>query len=184
MVDKQKILQLFRENFDPFDYYTDENKPHIHDDGTVDAQWHVYLEYDVSELPVKFGTVDGDFSAIDKQLETLKNMPKIVKGNCELLGNKLTTLIGAPLEVGGNFEVNRNPLQDLIGFPQKVGGRVTVKWSQSLPLLRTLNAQEVVVYGQPRVSMILNKYAKQGKRAMFDCQKELEDAGFLENARW
>jgi hypothetical protein len=31
---------------------------------------------------------------------------------------------------------------------------------------------------------ILNKYAGQGKRAMFDCQKELEDAGFEENARW
>jgi hypothetical protein len=184
MVDKQKILQLFRKYFDPFDYYDDQNQPHIHNDGTVDAQWQVYLEHDVSELPVKFGTVNGDFTASEKSLATLKNMPKIVRGNCNLLGNNLTTLIGAPFEVGGNFEVNRNPLQDLIGFPQKVGGKVTVKWSQSLPLLRTLNAQEVVVYGQPRVSMILNKYAKQGKRAMFHCQKELEDAGFDGNARW
>jgi hypothetical protein len=30
----------------------------------------------------------------------------------------------------------------------------------------------------------LNKYAGQGKRAMFDAQKELEDAGFEKNARW
>jgi hypothetical protein len=31
---------------------------------------------------------------------------------------------------------------------------------------------------------ILNSYAGKGKRALFDCQKELEDAGFEENARW
>jgi hypothetical protein len=34
------------------------------------------------------------------------------------------------------------------------------------------------------VELILNKYTGQGKRALFDCQKDLEDAGFEENARW
>jgi hypothetical protein len=31
---------------------------------------------------------------------------------------------------------------------------------------------------------ILNRYAGQGKRALFDCQKDLEDAGFEGNAKW
>jgi hypothetical protein len=30
----------------------------------------------------------------------------------------------------------------------------------------------------------MNKYAGQGKAAMFDCQKDLEDSGFEGNARW
>jgi hypothetical protein len=34
------------------------------------------------------------------------------------------------------------------------------------------------------VENILNKYAGKGRREMFWCQKELEDAGFEENARW
>jgi hypothetical protein len=35
-----------------------------------------------------------------------------------------------------------------------------------------------------QVEKILNKYHGQGKRALFECQKELEDEGFEGNARW
>ena len=35
-----------------------------------------------------------------------------------------------------------------------------------------------------RVEDIIGQYAGQGRRAMFDCQKALEDAGFEGNARW
>jgi hypothetical protein len=184
MVDKEEILRVFRKYFDPFDQYLLSKQMQIRDDGTVDVQWNVYMLDELAEIPVKFGTVTGDFVAEEKGLKTLHNMPKLVTGDCELAGNKLTTLIGAPLEVGGNFFVNRNPLVSLDGFPQKVGKRVSLKWGPSLPLLRTLNAREVVLYGQPRVMAIMNKYAGQGKRAMFDCQKDLEDAGFEGNAKW
>jgi hypothetical protein len=30
----------------------------------------------------------------------------------------------------------------------------------------------------------MKPFLGQGKRAMFDCQKDLEDAGFEGNARW
>jgi hypothetical protein len=30
----------------------------------------------------------------------------------------------------------------------------------------------------------MKKYEGQGKKALFDCQKELEDAGYEGNARW
>jgi hypothetical protein len=35
-----------------------------------------------------------------------------------------------------------------------------------------------------QVAKILNKYAGKGKKGLFDCQKDLEDAGFEGNARW
>jgi hypothetical protein len=52
--------------------------------------------------------------------------------------------------------------------------------------LRCLNAKKLWSgMGWPHeVRAILQKYMGQGKRAMFDCQKELEDAGFEGNARW
>jgi hypothetical protein len=184
VVNKKKILQLFRKYFDPFDQIHNTTLMQIQDDGTVDVQWSVYMPDELEEIPIKFGTVTGDFVAEEKGLKTLHNMPKLVTGDCELAGNKLTTLLGAPLEVGGNFFVNRNPLVSLDGFPQKVGKRVSLKWTPSLPLLRTLNAQEVVLYGQPRIMVILNKYAGQGKRGAIRCQKELISAGFERNARW
>jgi hypothetical protein len=35
-----------------------------------------------------------------------------------------------------------------------------------------------------QVAKILNKYAGNGIRYLFDCQKDLEDEGFEGNARW
>ena len=184
MVDKEKILELFRNNFDPFDHYLLTNQMQIQDDGTVDVQWNIYMFGELEEIPIKFGIVTGDFVAEEKGLKTLHNMPKIVTGDCELAGNKLTTLLGAPEEVGGNFHVNRNPLVSLEGFPQKVGRKVSLRWTPTLPLLRTLNAQEVILYGQPRAMVILNKYAGQGRAGAIDCKRELVAAGFEGNARW
>jgi hypothetical protein len=54
--------------------------------------------------------------------------------------------------------------------------------------LRALVAPEIVFQNfdpaTPPPYHIIKKYAGKGKRAMFDCQKELEDAGFEGNARW
>jgi hypothetical protein len=84
-------------------------------------------------------------------------------------------------------------LQSLEGFPASVEA-VIFTWSSTLPVLRLLNACRIgIAYGNTnaienraaeKVKDILRRYAGQGKRAMFDAQKELEDAGFEKNARW
>jgi hypothetical protein len=88
-----------------------------------------------------------------------------------------------------------NPLKSLEGFPTKIGNATWITYSEKLPLLRTLAATFVFLelgdsqdpeYGNKlnQVQKILAQYQGKGKRAMFDCQKALEDAGFEENARW
>jgi hypothetical protein len=47
-----------------------------------------------------------------------------------------------------------------------------------------LYAHNVMQSKRLTIEGIFYKYAGQGKRALFDCQKELEDAGFEGNARW
>jgi hypothetical protein len=131
--------------------------------------------------------------ARNSNLESLKGGPIEVGEDYTAYSCKLTNLIGAPKKVGGAFMVFKNPLTSLEGCPDHIAGTMSLDYEPDLPLLRTLVALHVdFTPGQAKVSWdkviqchdILNKYAGQGKRAMFDCQKDLEDAGFEENARW
>jgi hypothetical protein len=92
--------------------------------------------------------------------------------------------------------LERNPLKSLEGLSTEIGGWIELTYDPKLPLLRTLVAKLGLVLRLPSeptleieaardaVNNIMFRYQGQGKRAMFDCQKELEDAGFGGNARW
>jgi len=83
-------------------------------------------------------------------------------------------------------------LKTLEHFPDEIGGMAAVTWRKNLPLLRTLVAKEGVKFYKDfeeqgeayDVAEIINEYAGQGRMAIFDAQKDLEDAGFPGNARW
>jgi len=90
--------------------------------------------------------------------------------------------------------IRETVIKSLEGFPEKIGTQLELPYTKNLPLLRTLVAEEILLVPWDnsqesadmayKVEQILNKYAGQGKMAIFDCQKDLEDAGFEENARW
>jgi hypothetical protein len=134
----------------------------------------------------------GSFYCSGNELESLEHGPTTIVGgeyNCSY--NRLSDLTGLPTEIPGRLSCHGNWLTSLQGFPNHVGTSVDLTWHNSLPLLRTLVAKEVGFSNTGdtfekayQVAKILNKYAGQGKRAMFDCQKDLEDAGFEGNARW
>ena len=71
-------------------------------DGSFDVKGSVDLaNMNLTELPMKFGKVNGDFVCYS---------------------NKLTTLEGAPNYVGRDFYCSRNNLASLEGAPKEVGG--------------------------------------------------------------
>jgi hypothetical protein len=138
--------------------------------------------------------VTGNFLAANNLLSSLEGSPEIVGGTFECRKQlALTTLVGAPKIVGGIFNCSDNlRLVSLEGLPQELKV-LLVTYTEHLPLLRALTATKGVQFwwrsesqdrAAQQVREIINKYAGQGKRAMFDCQKDLEDAGFEENARW
>jgi hypothetical protein len=152
--------------------------------------------------------VGKNFSCFGNQLTTLKGAPQSVPGEFLCGSNKLTDLEGAPQSVGSHFGCSNNEFTTLQGAPNSVGGdfycvynkklttleglpaiqgTLKLSYSPTLPLLRCLLAKKVEFVPElnnTTIETILNKYTGKGKRAMFDCQKELEDAGFEENARW
>jgi hypothetical protein len=132
-------------------------------------------------------SVGRHYDCSNNQLTTLEGAPTTVGGSFECNINQLTTLEGAPISVGRNFMCDNNQLTTLKGMPT-VPRTLHLSYSPTLPLLRCLLAKEIRLYPEngkhKTAEEILNRYAGQGKRALFDCQKDLEDAGFAENARW
>jgi hypothetical protein len=156
----------------------------------------VHREFDVDSNPLgekglRGGpqTVGGNYWCNHCNLTSLAGAPNSVGGGFYCSDNGLHNLIGAPETVGDDFFCADNPLKSLEGLPKVIPGELRLSYDPELPLLRTLIANMVTFanyyqYPASTVQDILAKYAGQGKSAMFDCQKDLEDAGFEENARW
>ena len=205
MVDVDNIKKTFD------DYFQCNESIVINSDGTISTKGYVTLMLHVKKLPVGFYEVEGfdvggmgltslqgspkyvynEFRCNENNLQTLEGGPDAV-GEHYLCGfNQLKSLQGAPKKVLGSLSCVGNPLESLEGIPQEGLGRIALQYSPTLPLLRALVAKKIVFMhrvdeSEPpqKVQEIMNKYAGQGKAAMFDCQKDLEDSGFEGNARW
>jgi len=148
--------------------------------GSVTFRWKGQKEF-----PLWFGKVTGSFIAGGLALGKLEGAPYWVGIDFSVQNNRLTSTFGGPEHVGRHYKLLGNNLQNLDGLATHIGDSVSFDYHKNLPLLRTLVAKRIWPHpDQPALEKILVKYAGQGKRAMFDCQKELEDAGFDGNAKW
>ena len=94
----------------------------ISEEGLVNVDGFADLNYrNLTRLPLRFGTVTGNFWCNHNQLTTLEGAPKWVSRSFYCTDNRLTTLIGAPEKVGGTFRCYNNQLTTLKGAPREVG---------------------------------------------------------------
>jgi hypothetical protein len=119
MVDVKKIQQLLAKHFEIHGNISVDPKT-----GSVDVDGSVELNDSiaVTQLPVHFGHVSGDFYCSASKLKTLEGAPGHVSGDFYCSANQLKTLEGAPGHVGGDFDCNNNQLKTLEGAPDAVGG--------------------------------------------------------------
>ncbi len=119
-IDKDAIIDAFRKDF------TFKGKLSVSDDGTVNLG--ACQKRDgrfFSQLPVKFGSVSGDFSCISAGLESLAGCPTSVRKDFVCTGNKLKNLIGCPASIGGNLICVGSGLRSLEGCPEIIHGEFT-----------------------------------------------------------
>jgi len=91
----------------------------INDDGTVDVDDDVNISNkNLTEIPIQFGIVKGNFRCDENKLTTLKGAPKYIGHTFDCSYNQLTTLQGAPRYVGGCFSCHDNKLTTLQGAPK------------------------------------------------------------------
>ncbi len=93
---------------------------------TLTGEIDTYQDVDLSSrylwrIPIKFGTINGNFSINNNFLTTLENCPKKVNGNFNITGNNIKSLKGCPRYVSGNFICSSNSLTsyECVGY---VGG--------------------------------------------------------------
>jgi hypothetical protein len=83
----------------------------INDDESIDVNDSVNLSnYSLTELPLTFNVVTGDFECSDNNLTTLKGCPRWVGGCFRCVFNRLTSLEFSPDYVGAFFSCSYNDL--------------------------------------------------------------------------
>jgi hypothetical protein len=95
----------------------------INPDGSIDVDGNIILSYDfergeLTNIPLKFAKIIGDFECDRNQLTTLKGSPTSVGGGFDCSGNKLISLEYCPESVGGNFDCHSNELTSLEYCPE------------------------------------------------------------------
>ena len=176
MVNRQQIEDTFRQYF-----MIRRGHYVIQDDGTIDivqdraiTETHMFRATPTGKLPVKFGTVEGDFDVANCNIKTLAGFPKIITGN-------LYT------------ERNEN-LSQLYDFDiQRIGGIWSNTYKETQGLLPMLVASQVILLPEAGISTtrlaqaanIINKYAGTGQAGdILNCRDQLVDAGLEGNAEW
>ena len=99
-------------------------------DNNVDFANRIHFRKKLYKLPLKFGTVNGNFACDNNLLNTLEGAPHTVGGYFNCSRNKLKNLEGAPHTVGlgkryGAFDYficDQNELTSLKGAPHRIGG--------------------------------------------------------------
>lgn len=107
----------------------------INDNLTVDVNGGVNLtKYQMTEIPIQFGIVTGDFFCNDNQLTSLKGCPHEVQGWFHCGNNNLTNLDYCPKIIGENLIIDFNPITNLKGFNSDIGKNIIHCYSPRNPV--------------------------------------------------
>lgn len=96
------------------------NGEYIITDNEVNVNGDVKLR-GLSSIPIKFGTINGDFNCQFCGLVTFRNAPHTVTGSVIASSNKFTNLDNCPKNIGKNLILNGNKnLMNLHGCPDTI----------------------------------------------------------------
>lgn len=137
----------------------------INEDLTVDVNRDVNISNkNLTEIPIKFNVINGNFDCSKNMLSTMKNFPCKINGslyanqnlleNCKgcplvsedlfIYDNKITNLKGCPQEIMGDFDCSENNLDSLRYGPKIIKGSLNISYNKiktlkHFPLLVGLN---------------------------------------------
>jgi len=100
----------------------------VRPDGRIDVNGDVnlsskHIDERFMILPIKFGTVKGNFKAANCNIAQMAGFPERVEGDFDISNNKITSLEDGPVHVTGNYIARKNDaLTVLTGWPLFIGG--------------------------------------------------------------
>jgi hypothetical protein len=101
----------------------DKDAKYTLNNGRIDVEGNVDIpSLELTELPVKFGKVTGNFYCSENKLTSLEHAPITVSGDFYCSRNQLTSLEHCPTTVTGDFYCYRNELTSLEHCPITING--------------------------------------------------------------
>jgi hypothetical protein len=175
---KKHLNSLFR-----FDF----NRVHILEDGTVNINGDVHCKAGIKipKLPIKFGKVKS-FECMNVGLTSLENCPNFVLEDFKARRNQITSMQGCP-DVNGDLDLSDNPITNMDGICMTAKS-ISITYNENLPVLRLLFFDKVYMTGNIPIARIIDKHRKtmeklSKKAVILNCQKELIENGFINNAK-
>ena len=145
---------------------------------------------DLGNLPFQFGEIDGNFIVENTGLTTMIGSPHTVGGMASYVKNKLTSLVGCPTKIINNLYLSMNPLETVKDLPLSIT-LLSLDYSPKLPLLPLVGKQVQFFYrgshmNDTNINDIFTKYINRTDRkaAILECQAELIEADYMDNALW
>jgi hypothetical protein len=94
----------------------------INKNNLVDVDGDVCLsKMGITNIPIKFGKVEGNFNCSFNKLESLFGAPGEVGGDFDCSANKLKSIEFSPIYVGGDYNINNNRIKSLLNCPHYIG---------------------------------------------------------------
>lgn len=146
MVNKDVILKVFHSHFTIRAGASYTGTLTVDKSGRISAHGHVFLKTPMSQLPLSFARVEGDFGANDKQLLSMQGFPEYIGGDLEAAGNQITSLESCPKYIGGLCVISTNLLTSLEGVPQSLNASFDCRQNN----LKTLEGGPSTVNGDFR----------------------------------
>lgn len=119
----------------------------INDDLTVDVNGDVNLwAKGLTEIPIQFGKVTGNFWCNHNKLTSLKGCPKYVGGFFSCGSNNFTIIDYCPEYVGDAFDCDYAPISTLEGSPKFVCKEFSCMGNESLKSLKGIGEVKELVF--------------------------------------
>ena len=126
----------------------------------------------LTELPIKFNKVGGNFYCNDNELTTLEGAPKEVGGDFDCHNNQLTSLVGCPEVIGGDINCRFNKITDFKGVSEFFEG---LFYCEGNPIeeIYTLFLQEDSINDSKCIKWINEFDVIQGNKVIMDRLEEV-----------
>ena len=126
----------------------------------------------LTELPIKFNKVGGNFYCNDNELTTLEGAPKEVGRDFDCHNNQLTSLVGCPEVIGGNINCRFNKITDFKGVSEFFEG---LFYCEGNPIeeIYTLFLQEDSINDSKCIQWINEFDVIQGNKVVLDRLEEV-----------
>ena len=131
----------------------------LNSNGEVDVDGSVSMSsMNLTEIPVKFGRVDGEFHCYVNNLTSLEGCSTSIGGNFYCHYNQLTSLEGCSTSIGGNFYCHNNHLTSLEGYPTSVGGDFYCHDNHLTNYFKTIKEEDFPLWDKLYWGLILKDY--------------------------